>query len=450
MTFWDHIRLRYRQIFAIEEIEHSSILQWFFGAMLFFFFLTFSRFIGLGAAGTEIAERGAAVCWPYFQNCSSLFTLTDLPFGYSQSEFYMVLYAVMLYIVYLMWKKDWVHAHFLLTVLWLWKMFVIFVLSYIIAGPYDYYHVILTAILLFIPFKEYFLKLAFVFLYFMSVTTKFDSTWVVGSYFSAMKTGLPLFPDALTPFFSNLVIFSQVIGCWFLLSKRWVFQRAALIFFVSFHLYSGILVHYTYPSIALPPLLILFGPLYRHTPTPFSKKALWGWLVILIIAAFQVLGFIVPGDRRMSLEANRFGMFMFEANHQCIADVRTHMRTPTAASSTTESFSCSGFYCLTRTSIYPDAGGMVQQERYESASAWNRCDPYEWWSRLHKACAKNPEVSRIAMRFDHSINGGAFYRIVDVPNVCDLAYKPFVRNEWIQLPPEAPIVGYPVQNFYSF
>ncbi len=444
------IRSRYRALFSIQEIEETPILQWLFGAMLFFFFLTFSRFIGAASTTMEAAQNGTALCWPYFQNCADLLTLSGLPHGYTQSAFYMVLYALMLFIVYLMWKREWVHAHFLMLLLFLWKMFVIFVLSYTSAGAYDYYHVILTAILLLVPYKEYFSKLGFVFLYFMSVTPKFDPTWVLGSYFTAMKTGVPLFPDALAPLFSNLVIASQVVGCWFLLSSRKMLQRTALAFFVFFHLYSGILVYYEYPSIALPPLLILFGPLYRRTPTPFTKKALWGVCLLAIVACFQLLGFTTPGDRRVTLEGNRFGMFMFEANHQCIARIRTYTSAEKVASTSAEMLACKGSYCMTEVSTYMDGTDAVRETRYESAAAWSRCDPYPWWTQLNQLCDLNPSIARIDFQFDHSVNGGPFYRIVDERNICSVEYRPFVHNEWIKMPPEAPIIGYPVENVYAY
>jgi hypothetical protein len=232
-----------------------------------------------------------------------------------------------------------------------------------------------------------------------------------------------------------------------LLSSKQLYQRLAFSFAVIFHLYSGIFVAYLYPTISLPPILILFGPLYRHTPTPLSKRALAGWFIIVLVALFQMLGFAASVDRRITLENNRFGMFMFEANHQCIATVSTYATDERIASTSTETLNCAGLYCLTNTSTHMDGADAVTVERYESGSAWNRCDPYPWWAKLHTQCVNN--VQRIAFQFDHSVNGGPFYRIVDLPNICDVTYRPFVHNDWILLPPAAKIIGYPVENFYS-
>lgn len=439
---------KYRKFFSIEEIENESILQWMFGASLFFFFVTFYRWIGEAKTTIETAERGAAICWAYFQNCADHYFLQLVPNGYSQSTLYMVFYGMMLLIVYLMWKKEWVQAHALLFALFLWKMYVIFFLSFVVAGPYDYYHLILTSVLLFAAFKEYFLKLAFVFMYFMSATIKFSPAWVLGTYFSSLSSGIPLLPGWLTVIATNIVIFGQIIECWFLLSRNKILQRIAVAYATFFHLYSGILVYYHYPSIALPPLLILFGPMYKYTRTPFSKRAITGWIIIILVGLFQLLGFVVSTDRFMTLEGHRYGMFMFEANHQCTYVFRTYSNRADTNTSW-RGLQCTGTYCLTETSTESKGGKTVYTRKGESASSWNRCDPYELWSRARGACDK-PGIERISMQFDHSINGGPFYRIVDEPSICDLTYQPFTHNKWIKVPPEAPAIGYPVQNDYQY
>lgn len=450
--FLHRIVTGYERIFAIDEIRREPILQWVFGAMLLFFFITFARWMPLNIATKEVAESGTAVCWPYFQNCADLFFLHSPSVGYSQTIFYMGLYAVMALIVYFIWRKEWRAAHALMVPLLIWEMLYVLVFEYAQNGPYYYYHIALTMTLLFATHKEFFLKLVFVMLYFLSATIKIDSTWILGSYFTSLKYGLPIFPTAIAPLVTNFVIFMQMVGAWFLMSRNEMLQRTSLIFFATFHLYSGIFVWYFYPTIALPPLLILFGPMYRHTRIPFDWKATTGWVIVALLVIFQALGFVVPADRRLTLEGNRYGMFMFEANHQCIATITTHFTTKRSSENDFEAApgsDCGEMYCLVQRSTKQTSTGSAVSLRYESATAWNRCDPYEWWSRLHTQCGESLAIRRIEMQFDHSINGGPFYRMIDAPNICDLDYRPFVHNEWIKVPPEAPIMGYPVQNIYS-
>jgi hypothetical protein len=441
------IEAGYKKIFSIEEIENQPVVQWMFGASLFYFFVSYSWWISRDTATLETAQSGGAICWPYFQDCAHLYFLSAFPYGYTQSAFYMLLYTVMCLIVYCMWKREWVYAHLLLALLLIWKLFVIFLVSFLQAGPYDYYHIVLTSVLLFAAHKEFFLKLSFVFMYFMSVTVKFTDGWILGTYFSSMRSGLPLFPEWSTIFLTNFVIFIQIIDSWFLMSRNWFLQKISFVIAAAFHIYSGVLVGYNYPSVALPAVLILFGPMYRFTRTPFTRKAAVGWVIIGLLALFQLLGFVVSPNRFMTLEGHRYGMFMFEANHQCLGTLKTYRSEP-AARAFWSGLDCSGLYCTTETSVQTENGQTVRTRKFESAAAWNRCDPYEIWARAKSACT-DAGVERIALQFDHSINGGPFYRIVDEANICVLEYKPFSHNSWIKVPPEAPLVGYPVQNFYS-
>lgn len=451
--FLNRVRDSYRRLFSVEEIEQSIVLQWSLGASLLFFFVTFYRWFRSSQLSIESAEEGLAVCWPYFQDCARFFFFHDAEHGYSQSIFYMAIYAVMLLIAWCMWKRKWTLAHALLAVLFVWEVLAAFVLTYDFAAPYLYYHVVLTAMLLFATHKEFFLKFSFIFMYFMSVTVKFDPGWILGTYFTSLRDGLPLLPDSLTPLITNVVIFMQTIGCWFLISKRKILQRLSFVYFLVFHLYSGIFVQYHYPSVSLPPLLILFGPMYSYTPIPFSRKATVGWIVIALVAVFQILGFVAPGDRRMTLEGNKFGMFMFEANHQCIVTVGTYTKVSDAAQrpdwESPAGTRCQGFFCLVKTTTRNINDGTCREERYESGTGWNRCYPYERWARYHDKCARDENISRISLQIDHSINGGPFYRTVDVQNICDLPYYAFKPNPWIKSPPEAPLIGHPVTNTYN-
>jgi len=234
----------YRHIFSIEEIEGSTVLQWVFGAMLFGVFLIFYGWVGDASVTVEAVILNNHICWPYFQSCGDWYFLSALPAGYSQTFLYMFFFGLMLLIVYLMWKRDWVLAHLFMSLILIWEFIILFILSSALVGNYNYYHFILTFVLLFLPFKLFFLKIIFVLLYFLATVTKIHEGWVLGTYFSSLKTGLPFFPDFSIPFITNSVIFMQTIGAWFLLSSNKVLQRLALIYFVIFHLYSGLLVEY--------------------------------------------------------------------------------------------------------------------------------------------------------------------------------------------------------------
>jgi hypothetical protein len=198
-------------------------------------------------------------------------------------------------------------------------------------------------------------------------------------------------------------------------------QRLALVALIVFHLYSGILVKYMYPTMVLPPLLILFGPRYLAIPSPVGARGLPGWALMALASVAQAISFAIPGDVKLTLEGNYYGLYMFEANHQCVSETEIHRK-----------------------------DGAKTSERVESPSARRRCNPYATWFELMETCRAEDTVARIAWRFDHSINGGPFYRIVDTPDACRLSYQAFRHNAWIRLPEEgAPIMGRPVKNFYD-
>ncbi len=412
----------YRRIFSIEEIEHSKILQWVFGATLFSYFVAFNSWIGNSATTIDSITNNSHLCWPYFQECGKLLFLRALPQGYSQPFLYMVLFGTLLISVYCMYRKDWVLAHLALVPSFLWHTFAMFVLTMSLSGNYEYYLFFFSLILLFFPYKEFFLKLALVFFYFLSTAAKIHETWILGTYFSSLVTGLPLFPRWSIPFFTNLIIFMEMVGSWFLLSRRPILQRTALIFFVMFHLYSGLLVEYRYVVTVLPTLLILFGPLYSYTRAPLDKKSIIGWLLIVLLFFAQMVPQIIPGDEKLTMEGNKYGLYMFEANHQCVS-----------------------------TAQIIRADGTVRTVRTESASARARCDPYKYLIRTKGYCTGRDMVGgRVAWTFDHSINGGPFYRIVDAPDSCVLIYKAFSHNKWIKTENDNPaIIGKPVENIYD-
>ncbi len=411
----------YYRVFSVHEIAEQKILQWVFGATILSYFLTFFEWFHNHLTTVDALADGSYVCWSYFQGCEKLLVLRALPEGYSQPLLYMVLLGFLGLAVFLMYRKEWMLAHLAILPAFIWHVLGSFVVTMSMAGNYDYYLFVFAFITLFIPHKEFFLKLALVSLYTLSTVAKIHPTWIAGTYFSPLKTGLPLFQDWSIPLYTNLVIFMEMVGVWFLMSSNKLLRRGALIFFIFFHLYSGLLVGYRYPTTVLPTLLILFGPMYRPLSIPFDRRAIAGWSLIILLCCMQFTPRLIYGDEKLTMEGNRFGLYMFEANHQCIS----------------------------ATEIEYLNGESVMGKR-ESHSARNRCDPYSYWFRLKKACERNPNVAHIRWTFDHSINGGPFLRIVDVPDACALEYYPFKHNDWIRTEYDnPPVIGYPVENLYE-
>lgn len=141
-----------------------------------------------------------------------------------------------------------------------------------------------------------------------------------------------------------------------------------------------------------------------------------------LLLCLQLMPVFIQGDEKLTLEGNKYGLYMFEANHQCISTTRIFFH-----------------------------DGKVRTDKRESKSARDRCDPYRVWFHIkNKFCERMPGGVRVAWTFDHSINGGPFLRIVDVEDVCTLSYHALKHNAWIRTERDKPpVIGYPVENIYE-
>lgn len=380
-----------------KEIKSSEVLIVFMYWAFFSFTISFASWINNGYTG----KYSALPCWPHFSDCKDILPLTPLPYGYSETIFYTLLLSVITYGLYKLYQKSYLTAYYCLLMLWAWKAFVVSV-TYGIAN-YDYYDLILIGVFLFLRDKKKYLRFIFVLLYFLASTIKIGPGWIDGSYFTSLVTGLPVLPDVFAPFVTNAVILFQMVGAWFLFSRNTYLYKFALGFFIFFHLYSTILVGYRYPLTALFCLIVLFGlekeRTYLKDLKPNMKTGL-NYVLVIALFVLQFIGILIPGNQKMTLEGNNYGLYMFEANHQCVSSFVVHMK---------------------------DGENITQTN--SSADARHRCDPYINMWQLKKRCT--PEVATISWTFDHSINGEPLYRIVDLNDVCTVDYRPFAHNDWI-------------------
>ncbi|HEV2505498.1 MAG TPA: hypothetical protein VGV39_20645 [Mesorhizobium sp.] len=410
----DRVTDSYSRIFSVREIGEDIILRWMTGAILLGFFVTFDSWKYSYNTTLRAVEKSAYICWPFFQNCQNLIWMEALPYGYSQTIFFMGLFGIMAASIYFMYEKRWEIVHFLILFLFSIKIYLMLI-DYEHKGNYDYYHNAFCIIYLFARHRVFFFRFCLVFFYFLSTASKIYPSWVLGEYFTALKTGLPIFPFGTEILMTNLVIIMEMIFSWFLLSSNKFFQRAVFVFFVIFHLYSGILVGYRYPATVLPALLILFGPWFRPLPPPTGKSSLVGWGLMGLLLAAQITPHLISGDEKLTLEGNQYGLYMFEANHQCYSTI---------------------------------SRGDKVLSSMKSASARFRCDPYFVWFQAKNIYCRDGE-GPVKMIYNHSVNGRAFREIVNEPDICNLSYKAFGHNSWIKDEKTAPTGGVPVQNIYQ-
>lgn len=411
------LSLSYKERFFIEEIENSKIVQVLFYVISLSFFVTFLGWNSNNTISISAVIKGINICPPYFQNCGNYYFLESAPYGYSQGFFYIILFLILSYGILSAAKNDWETAHKTLFVSFFWKIIFIFFLTYGAGGNFDYYDICLAFVFLFLPKKEYFAKLLFVILYFAASTIKIHEGWIFGNYLNSLFLGAPFFSEKYLPIFTNIVILMQIIGGWFLLSKNTTLQKLAFIYFFLFHVYSGIIVNYRYITISLTTLVILFGYNFKMLKISnprfpeilaISKKTILGYIFLLLLLISQFIAILIPGDQKKTLEGNFYGLYMFEANHQCISNTVLYYK---------------------------------NKERKEivqgNSIANNRCDPYSYFYKIKTLCKKDSSLTRIKWTFDHSINGHKFQRIVNEEDACNLEYKNLKHNNWIKLDSQA-------------
>jgi hypothetical protein len=402
----------YYRCFSIHEIEHDAMVRWFGGAILLGFLVTFDGW----QMDPMLSAEGNASCWPFFQQCRDWAVLHVLPNGYSQTLVFMVLFSMIVAAAYALCTQRFMAAHALIAGLLIGKAYFT-LLNFGHSGNYDYYHTVFTIVFLFLPHKRFFASLSVVALYALSTVAKIHPAWTFGLYFTSLQRGLPVFGNALAPLMSNLVMFMEMVMAWFLFSHhRWL-QRGVFVFFCLFHIYSGILVGYHYPTMVMPALVVCFGGLFRpFAAVPLDKKSLPGWLLIALLGGLQSISLFIPGDAKLTLEGNYYGLYMFESNHQC------------------------------QITVYHRDGSVVSEE--SRVNARFRCNPWEFLSRMQQSYCAGPAPEQKRLTIIHSINGGPFYAIVDAPDLCSLHYAPFAHNDWIKDAATAPIVGRPAKNYY--
>jgi hypothetical protein len=321
---------------------------------------------------------------------------------------------------YFLYRKKYAYVHYIIGALFAVKLFLVG-MNYGI-GNFDYYDLAMTFVFLLYPAGRNLLKLTFVFLYFLSSTIKIHEGWILGTYFSTLYYGLPLIPLTLIPVATNIVILSQMIGCWFLLHKNEKVATYFAYFFIAFHLYSTILVGYRYPITSLLSLLVLFlvkdgikKEERRDRDFSLAKKTLPLYLFFTLLFSGQMVAILIPGDQKLTLEGNNYGLYMFEANHQCVSRIKDGV-----------------------------SGQESAQASYDSR---NRCDPYLYLVSLQKKyCQGGVATSSLSWTFDHSINGEPYKRIVDTKNLCALVYKPFTHNTWIDSSEETVTIAKAYKN----
>jgi hypothetical protein len=394
------------KIFKINEIKNSSLLQLIYYIFVLNSIIYFFSF--------KIPE----ICWPHFQSCKEFFNLRSLPFSYDLNYFLVLMYAFLVFGSFYMYKKDYLKALFLLSFIFLIRLYFTFFADYN-SGNFNYYDVYMLFIYLFLYKKEVFLRVSFIFFYFLASTIKLDSSFISAKYFTSLYLGAPFFNNIAIVLFSNLVIIMQMVGVWFIFSDNKKLRVLVYTYMAIFHFYSGLIVGYRYIITSIPFLMVLFNEkiFERYNISKElqinKNKNILGACFLIVTLCLQLLPYTIRGDHKLTLEGNNYGFYMFEANYQCKSELVKN--------------------------------GKIILTEY-SNDARNRCDPYVYFFKYKHRCIDNSE--KISWELTSSINGNPFYKVVNESDMCSLAYKPFTKNDWVKDIDTAKKVGYPKHNYY--
>ena len=402
-TLLQRARRVYRKLFSIEEFERSDVLPWVFGVLLVGFLMLANTLIDTDTITIQGVLNNSSVCWPWFPNCDSWHFLVGYPDGYSQRLAFALVLGILVGCVYSIWKKDWTTAHALLMIVYLFFIFLVYVMEGRSGLRYGDHLVVLTTVVLFFRNKVFYLGFTLVLLYFFGGLSKLNEGWLTGSRFLWSDSGLPLIPRGATMFATNVIVVMELLGSWLLLAKSSAMRISVLCFFIIFHIYTIIFTGFTYSVVALPLLLLLFSQ-ERRERMP-DRLQVGASLFLGTLFVLQITHFFIPGDMRITREGGMYAFDSFSSSNECRSYVTHVYRDGT-----------------TREWVRKGNGG---------------CDPYAQLSRIQRECEfATPKPVRIAWKFDQSVNGEPYLRIVDVPNACVLTYNAFLHNEWIRLDPE--------------
>ena len=366
-------------------------------------------------------------CWAWFESCKNIIPLTPLPFGYSQALVYTLFFSLLIYAAYALYNKKYLHTYLILLIVLVWK-YVILIFSGEI-GNYNYYDIVMQTVFFISINKVWSMRVAFLVLYFLSSTIKIHEGWILGTYFTSLITGLPFFSGDWSIIATNIVIVSQIVAILIYFTKQKTLIFLASWSMLFFHLYSTILVGYRYPITSASLVIILFfikdnteeNNLFLPIKKVFNFKNIVFIFFLIVLFYLQFISVFIKGDTKLTLEGNFYGLYMFEANHQCVSQV------------------------------YDKKGDLLLKDF--SYDARNRCDPKRYLQAIKKdfcSLENKEKFGGISWTFDHSINGSPFYRIVDEKSSCDLSYKPFSHNIWIKTEFDNPeIIFLSRQNLYS-
>lgn len=415
MSWLTWLTKKYDVFFAVDEIRQSKRLQAVFLASWFICFFDLEK------RSTYPGIKNHEICWAFFENCKHYFPFETLPNSYNYMIWNGLILTLLFAAVWAAIQVRWSLAHFFLGLVLIWKFCLNFIFINSHQTNFELLHLIPSFILLFSKNKLFSLRITWALACLFAARVKLNEGWILGSYFTSLRLGLPLIPKPLIPIVTNAVILGEIILSYGLIAKNDRVRKISLSTWLGFHLYSATFVGFYYPVRCLLFLGTIFA--FPQNDSSFAKSeskrmSLRSWVAIGLIVFINFLPSVVSKDPNLSTEGLDYGFFMINSNYQCLSSVTT----------------------------LNSSGAAIKNWKSGSTAAMNRCFVIDTFQAIKRQCAQLGPGQKITWSFLQSQNGGPFYEIISEPDACALTFNAFAPNSWIRTPTEQLIRGYPEKN----
>lgn len=296
----------------IKDIASAEGLRWLGFLIAFGHVMTFLYV--MPDAVFHLANIANPQCWSYFPGCDVL----HVPSKLFWLCYFLMYLALAVFSLYCFFKNKVRAAYFSLLALTVVKMLFLIV-DRNFMGNYHFMHLLYSGVFLFLPQKQFSLKILVTWFYLAAGSLKLNIEWLSGA---AVGGGPALLPPILQQWSYAYVVILELIMVWGLFAKDARIRWLAFAQFFIFHLVSSYWVGYFYPSIALSMLMIFpFSWISGHKEPAASKPI---FILVSALSVFQAIAFASEKDPAIFTHQRLFSMNMYDARSVCAINFLLH------------------------------------------------------------------------------------------------------------------------------
>ncbi len=294
----------------VEEIRNSTALRWYGIFLSGTHILSFFFWNAASFNVAKVLSDDVPVCWTFNPSCGSW---RPLPAMVTESALYgLLLLAIIAAILFIFEKYvSWAYAG-LMTATFL-KLLIMFQ-DYRMMGNYHYMAHIALFVFLFLPRKIEFAKYFVVGFYVAASLIKFNMDWLGGH--ALLRPSI--FSGKLLELSLAYVVLLELLGSWFLLSKRACFFWLSLAQFILFHIFSWHIVGYFYPCIMFCLLSIfVLNKIFPEKTSDKNPSPFWGSMAFAAFSICQLIPLVFYPDSAITGKGRLLSLNMLDARAVC-------------------------------------------------------------------------------------------------------------------------------------